>query len=175
MSKRQDDWDALDKTHWGYGNHKYREIDPSTINLEDYAQTFGGEEQFLGDVREYNSAYNEKYEGNTIQLDWLCRIGTRFRTNAPGYEGEWTTRNVPTVKDYVILVLVKNEEGVEKDIPAMALGVVVNKENMFEQVETKLMTKGAVDRIARAKLIDTVQGKLESGDTKAAIKGTGSP
>ncbi|GAG84264.1 unnamed protein product [marine sediment metagenome] len=124
-------WDGPSEDQCGYGKHKYREIDPSTINPEDYARTFGGDEEFYGDVREYNSAYNEKHPENKVQLDWLCRVGTVFQVFDGDYVGKWMVADVPLVLDGEIFIVSKKvgEDTEQVHLKAVELGVVVDKAN----------------------------------------------
>jgi len=88
---------AFDPEKHGYGKHKYFTIDPDTINPEDYARSMRGEETHFGDVREYNSAENEKHPDNNVTLDDLSRIGTVIETEAKGFEGDWEVVALPEV------------------------------------------------------------------------------
>jgi len=141
---------GLDPDRCGYGLHEYREIDPSTVNPEDYAKAFLDGQEFLGDVREYNCADNSKHPENKVSLDWLCRVGTAFKTDAPGLEGEWEIVDVPGVDEGMVLLCARKKD--EEDwtvIPAKDLGVVVDEMNMFRQVSLTLVRKGKVDKVTR--------------------------
>lgn len=149
-----------DPNTMGYGKHDFRHIDPSTINPSDFARNLRGEEQHFGDVRQYNSAYNEKHPENDLDLDWLGRVGTVFETEAEGYEGFWHVTNMPTVQaPDVFCRAVKvtdpeeDPEGREEQkIPCVALGVTADIDNKYRQVKSRLMKKGAVDRTQRVRL-----------------------
>lgn len=151
---------AFDPEKHGYGKHEFHFIDPETINVNDFARTFNGEENHFGDVRQYNSAYNEKHAENNVDLDWLGRVGTIFTTEAEGFEGMWYVTNMPTVRaPHVFTRCVKiNEEtdnpegGEEIEISARDLGCIANDANNYEQVITRLIKKGSVTREQRIKL-----------------------
>lgn len=150
-------WDA--EKH-GYGKHEFHHIDPDTINVNEFARSFNGDEKHFGDVRQYNSAYNEKHPDNNVDLDWLGRVGTIFTTEAKGFEGMWHVTNMPTVRAphvYCRAVKVKDEkddtEGKkEVEIPTRSLGCIADDDNLYEQVVTKLVRKGSVTRQQRIKL-----------------------
>jgi len=158
MSKEKQprvEYTAWDPGTMGYGHHEYQEIDPDTINLEDYATRFEGEQQHTGEVREYNSADNEQYPENDVDFLWMTRKGTIIRTEAAGLEGEWMVADMPTVKNrkdiYVSLVRV-GQEGPPENVLASRLGIVVNRKNLFEQVKTVMVTKAKVGRKDRIRL-----------------------
>ena len=145
----------------GYGKHEYHHIDKDTVNPEDYAVSLRGEEKHFGAVRQYNSAYNEKHEENDCDLDWLGRLGTVFETNAEGYEGIWHITNMPVVKTPIVFcravkVGSKDEEpgedGEEVTLSCVELGCAVGADNLYLQVRTKLLKRGAVDRKQRLRL-----------------------
>lgn len=150
---------AYDPSTMGYGKHEFRAIDPNTINPDDYARNLRGEEAHFGDVREYNSAFNQKHPENDVNLDWLGRIGTTFETDAEGYEGVWTVVQMPIVKaplTYARCARVDDEgepiEGTQTVISCVALGCAVDEENFFKQVRSKLLSKGKVDKSQRERL-----------------------
>lgn len=151
---------AWDAESMGYGNHEFHEIDPSTININDFARTMNGDETHFGDVRQYNSAYNEKHPENNVDLDWLGRVGTIFSTEAKGYEGIWHVTNMPTVRAphvFCRCVKVENEEtdpeGLEEvEISTRDLGCIADDDNMYLQVVTTLIQKGSVTRKQRIRL-----------------------
>jgi hypothetical protein len=141
----------------GFGKHDFHHIDPSTINVEDYAQNLRGEEQHFGEVRQYNSAFNEKHPENDTDLDWLGRLGTAFETDAEGHAGTWTVTNMPVVKNPTVFCRATrtvdgNLEGPEQVISCVDLGCAVDNTNQFKQVRTKLLQKGKVDRTQRERL-----------------------
>lgn len=149
-----------DPNKMGFGKHDFRSIDPSTINPEDFARRLHGEETAFGDVRQYNSAYNEKHPLNDVDLDWLSRIGTEFETDAPGLEGVWRVSNLPVVHTPTVYIrctrfvedgpLSANEE--EREVSAVDLGCQQGADNLFKQIKTKLMGKGHVTREQRERL-----------------------
>jgi len=150
---------AFDPETMGYGKHDYRTIDPSTVNPEDYATNMRGEEEHLGDVREYNSAYNEKHPENDTELDWLGRVGTIFETAAAGLEGIWMVVQMPVVRAPEIWarcarINEDNEpiEGSQAELSTTALGCTVDEKNEFKQIRTKLIKKGQVNRTQRERL-----------------------
>lgn len=151
---------AWDSDKMGYGKHEFHHIDPDTINVNDFARTFNGDENHFGDVRQYNSAYNEKHPDNDVDLDWLGRVGTIFTTEAEGFEGMWYVTNMPTVRAphvYTRCVKIEAEEDDpegrdEVEISTRDLGCIANDENLYEQVVTKLVKKGSVTREQRIKL-----------------------
>jgi len=163
------DWKTRDRSKEGYGKHAYNEIDPDTINPADYARTFGGEEEFFGDVREYNSAYNEKHPENNVQLDWLCRVGTSFSTEAKGFNGEWRVVDVPIVLEGKIFIVCADDEILEQGgdyirISAVDLGLVVDEKNYFLQVKTVLIEKGKVSKDTRKKLTQRDKGNVAESE-----------
>ena len=94
----KDNRTAWDGDNMGYGKHSFQHVDPDAINPEEYAQSMRGEVQHLGDVREYNSAFNEKHPDNDMRLEDVARIGTVFKTDAPGFEGTWIISLMPSVR-----------------------------------------------------------------------------
>jgi hypothetical protein len=151
---------AWDPDNMGFNKHSYRHIDPETINVEDFATNLRGEEQHFGDVRQYNSAYNEKHPENDVDLDDLHRVGSVFETEATGFEGIWHVTNLPIVRSPEVFCravkLNKPEdlpEGKEEvTIPCVELGCSVNRDNLFVLVRTKLLKRGNVSRTQRVKL-----------------------
>jgi len=149
-----------DPATMGFNKHDYRSIDPDTINPNDYARNLRGEEQQFGDVRQYNSAYNEKIEGNDLDLDWLGRVGTVFETQASGFEGIWHVTNMPVVRApqvYCRAVKVDTPDsppgdGEEVMISCIDLGIVANTDNKYEQVLSKILKRGSVTREQRVRL-----------------------
>lgn len=148
-----------DPSRMGYGRHEYHHIDPSTINVDEFARNLRGEEQHFGDVRQYNSAYNEKHPENDLDLDWLGRTGTVFETEAPGWEGIWHVTNMPVVRTPIVLCRAvrvptadAEPEGEEKEIPCVDLGSAVDTDNKFRPVRSRLLKKGSVDRKQRLRL-----------------------
>lgn len=152
MARKKTDssWE-IDPNAMGYGKHPYRSIDPTTINPEDYARDFRGDQQHMGDVREYNCSRNEKHPENKVSFDWLCRVGTTFETDAPGWLGKWRVAEVPTTKGRRIFVRCERldaagEVGV---IPADELGIVEDADHMFKQVKCLMIDRGKVARETR--------------------------
>lgn len=151
---------AWDADTMGYGKHEYHLIDPETINVNEFARSMNGEEKHFGDVRQYNSAYNEKHPENDVDLDWLGRVGTIFTTKAKGIEGTWFVTNMPVVRApsvFARCVRIENEDDdptgrEEVEINTRDLGCIVNDENLYEQIVTKLVKKGSVTRKQRIKL-----------------------
>lgn len=151
---------AWDSEKMGFDKHDYHHIDPSTINVDEFARSLRGEETHFGDIRQYNSGYNEKHEENDLDLDWLSRVGTVFTTEAKGYEGLWKVSNMPIVHaPHIYCRAVKVEdakdsiEGKEEvEISCTSLGCSVNPENLYEQVRSKLVKKGSVAREQRERL-----------------------
>lgn len=144
---------AWDPDNHGYGKHDYQHIDPDTINAADFAKSLRGEEQHFGDVRQYNSGYNEKSPENRLDLDWLSRVGTIFTTQAPGFEGLWYVTNMPVVRSpntFIRAVKVETKdsepEGGEVELSCVAMGVVVNEKNLYEQVAGEIVAKGGARR-----------------------------
>lgn len=151
---------AWDADSFGYDNTDFHHIDPDTVNMADFARQLEGEELFFGDVRQYNSGYNDKHPENNVDLDWLGRVGTVFSTNAPGFEGIWHVSNLPAVRAPIVFcraVKLENAddspEGLEEiEISCAALGCAVNEDNLYEQIETKIVKRGRVDKKQRARL-----------------------
>lgn len=137
----------------GYGNHEYRKIDPDTINPEDYARGLRGEEKYLGDVREYNTAGNSKHPDTNMDLYDLGLLGTRFKTDAEGLQGpEWEVVEFPRVKGLLIetVLRVHSSDGEPIAVDTVRLGLVVGPDNLFRQVVTSLVKRGMIDREQRA-------------------------
>lgn len=151
---------AWDPENHGYGKHDFQHIDPDTINVDEAARSLRDEEQHFGDVRQYNSAYNEKHPENNLDLDWLGRVNTIFETDAPDYAGIWIVTNQPTVKAPVVYARCVKLESEDDDpegkdevvISCVALGSQVNEENEFLQVRSKILKKGSVNRKQRMRL-----------------------
>lgn len=156
---------AWDPETMGYGKHDYRHIDPDTVNVAEYAKDMRGEQAHLGDVREYNSADNQKHPENDVSLDWFSRPGTVFETDAEGYQGIWMVTNQPVVKSPETFCRARRaveidgewkEEAqyasAEEIISCVVLGCAVGRDNLFEQVKTKLLRKAKVDKSSRDRL-----------------------
>lgn len=155
---------AWDPDTMGYGKHDYRHIDPDTVNVSDYALDLRGDVAHLGDVREYNSADNQKHPENDTSLDWLGRPGTVFETNAEGIEGVWIVSAMPVVRSpntfcraRRIASFTEHEEILdsgsgEERISCVELGCAVDRTNMFKQVRTKLLRKAKVGKTQRERL-----------------------
>lgn len=149
----------FDPETMGFGKHEYRHIDPDTINPEDYAKNFRGDEEHFGDVREYNSAANEKHPENDTDLDNLSRIGTIFETEAEEFKGIWMIVQMPLIKApsiYVRCGRIDEDqepiEGTQTNIPIVELGCSVDESNFFKSVKTTLIKKGKVDKQQRERL-----------------------
>jgi len=164
--KKHTAWDP----NSGFGNHKYRKIDPSTVNPEDYAHTMKGDEKFYGDIREYNTGANEKHPETNVDLYDAGLIGTVFETDSPGYEGIWKvvglfTVHAPKVWIKCARVALVTRAGVDgweeqesmKEIAAEDLGLVVDDTNHFKQVQTKLLHRGIIDREQRRRVATGVK------------------
>lgn len=150
---------AWDAESMGFGRHSFQHVDPAAVNPEDYAQNMRGEQTTFGDVREYNSAHNEKHPENDTRLEDLARIGTVFETDAPGLEGEWMVVKMPSVKAPLTFANVcridADGEPIESTLTALNtadLGCAVDEENMFKQVKTRITKKGKVDKHQRERL-----------------------
>jgi hypothetical protein len=154
---------AWDADTMGFGKHSFHFIDPDTINPEDYARKLEGEEQHFGDVRQYNSAFNEKHPENDVSLDDLSRIGTIISVPSDHpLEGDWVVTNMPAVKAGTVYCRAKRRTeddsipdgvyGEETEIPAHELGCAVDEKNEFPQVPTKLVQRGKVTREQRERL-----------------------
>jgi len=149
---------AWDPETMGYGKHSYTIVDPDSINVEDFAIDMRGDEQHRGDVREENTAYNERQEGNTITLDLLSKIGTVFRTEAPGIEGTYMVAAMPVVRSPEVFCRVKRailddidaEEAMESEafeeefieLSCVELGCAVDVGNKFRQIKGEILAKG---------------------------------
>lgn len=172
MSGIKDSRKAWDGDNMGFGKHTYEAVDPDTINPADYATNLRGEEQHFGDIRQYNSAYNEKHVDNDVDLNWLGRIGTVFETKGEGIEGMYVVTSLPVVKAPTVFCRVVKVTPVDRVDPenpkaqyefatedkeeillsCTDLGVTVTAENLFLQVDTRLLKKGSVDKHQRARL-----------------------
>jgi hypothetical protein len=133
----------------GYGKHEYHNIDPSTINCADFAKVLNDEEVFFGDVRQYNTAYNEKNKNNTVDLDWLNRRDTIFSTNAEGLEGRYRVvesllSREGTIECRCVKVDCSDSEQEVLSLNCVALGCVADSYNLYKDVETSLIEKGIV-------------------------------
>jgi len=151
---------ATGRAGYGHGKHDYRAIDPSTINVDDYATSLRGEEEHFGDVREYNSAFNAKHPENDTTLDALGRIGTILETEAPGLEGKWIVSDMPVVRAPITYARLSRIEGENNDVVAgseqviscVDLGCAVDPENYFPQVRTKVLVKVRAGKDGRNRL-----------------------
>lgn len=148
----------FDPDTMGFGKHEYHEIDPATINAEDYARSFRGEEAQFGDIREYNAALNSKDDDNNVSLDWLSRLGTVFTTDAPEYAGEWiVVRMAKVVQPKIWARCCRVKDGVpdgdEVELDAVKLGCVADIDtNEYLHVKTKMVKKAKVDKNTMAAL-----------------------
>lgn len=155
MSKSTAAWDP-DKM--GFGKHDYHSIDPDEINPDDYARNLRGDEAHFGDIRQYNSAENEKHPENTIELDMLGRPDTIFYTEAKGYEGNWIITRMPVVRSPITYCRASRcteegeVQGEETLISCVDLGCAVDETNNFHQVLTRLVRKAKVNKATRKKL-----------------------
>jgi len=138
-------WDA-DKM--GYGKHTYTHVDPDAINVEDFAVDLRGEQQHRGDVREENTAYNEREPDNKVTLDLLSKIGTVFSTGAQGLSGRWKVTGMPVVHSPEVFCRATQigEDGVllgeEQELSCTELGCAVDRDNKFKQVQGQILEKG---------------------------------
>jgi len=141
----------------GYGKHTYTVVDPDAINVEDFAVNLRGEQQHRGDVREENTAYNEKSADNTVTLDLLSKIGTIFTTEAEGIEGMYEVVAMPTVRSPEVFCRVVPVEPQERsdrkaqffptsevviELSCVELGCAVDVGNKFRQVRGEILAKG---------------------------------
>jgi len=151
-------WEARDDV--GYGKHDYQKIDPDTINPEDYAQDMRGDEEHYGDVREYNSAANQKHPENNVTLDWLSRVGTVFETEAPEYLGRWMVVNMSVIRAPQIWArcqqVDEDNNPISDEVKLLNttdLGCSVEDDsNSFKQVRTIMIKKAKVDKNTMAAL-----------------------
>jgi len=147
---------AWDPETMGYGKHSYTIVDPDSINVEDFAIDMRGDEQHRGDVREENTAYNERPKNNTITLDLLSKIGTVFKTKVPECPGVWMVTSMPAIRTPEVFVRAtrvksfdkENKEfeldpdSEEQELSCVELGCAVDVENKFRQVEGEILAKG---------------------------------
>jgi len=151
----KDNRQAWDADTMGYGKHSYRHLDPDTINVEDFAKDLRGEQQHTGDVREENTAYNEQFSENSISLDMLSKIGSVFRTEAPGIEGAWMVTGMPVVRSPEVFCRARRAVEVdgkwqeeaeyassEEELSCVELGCAVDVGNKFRQVRGEILAKG---------------------------------
>lgn len=150
---------AWDADAMGFGKHTYAKIDPATINPEDYAQSMRGEQTVLGDVREYNSAHNEKHPETDLRLEDLARIGTVFETDYPGHEGTYIVAAMPKVISPMSWAIVNKSDKDGNVIDSMPielrsdlLGLAVDENNLFPQTRSAILKKGVVGREQRERL-----------------------
>jgi hypothetical protein len=133
-------------------------VDPDAVNPEEYAHNLRGDQQHFGDVREYNSALNERHPETTMVLEDVARMGTIFETDAIDYQGLWMIVEMPRVESPYSYARVSrvddNKEpiGDVQDIRTDLLGLAVNRQNLFEQVKTVIKHKGQVGREQRERL-----------------------
>jgi len=147
-------WDA-DKM--GYGKHTYTHVDPDAINVEDFAVDMRGEQQHRGDVREENTAYNEREADNSVTLDLLSKIGTIFSTEALGLEGMYEVVMMPVVRSpevFCRVLPVQHQKRQDQKAQYLAtsevviemscvdLGCAVDSDNKFKQVKGQILHKG---------------------------------
>ena len=144
----------FDPETMGFGKHDYQAIDPDTVNPEKYATDLRGEEKHFGDIRQYNAMMNEKHPENDVDLDWLSRMGTIFRTEAEDYEGEWEVVGMPLVQAPAVFAVVRRpgEEGDPTIIDCVELGVKGNRDHKYLPVKSTLVKKGDVSRRQRERL-----------------------
>jgi len=146
----------------GFGKHTYQHLDPSNTNTEEWAKDLRGEQQHHGDVREYNTAGNEKHPENNVTLDDLSRPGTVFATLAEGLQDHgWLVTNFPIVRSPATYCRAKpvdfQEEsheqlkviGPEREIALTDLGCAVGADNLFKQVKTTIVVKARVGKTQR--------------------------
>ena len=142
---------AWDPEKMGYGKHSYTHVDPDAINVADFAVNLRGEQQHRGDVREENTAYNERESENEITLDLLSKIGTVFETEAEEYPGRWKVAQLPVVRSpevFCMCVAVEEQDGEWVDgiaiweLSCIVLGCAVDKDNKFRQVKGRILQKG---------------------------------
>lgn len=146
-TRRSRAWEGIDPTKSGYGKHAYREIDPGTINPEDYARDLRGEEKHFGDVREYNTAKNQKHPETDTSLEDLTREGTLLETDLAGHEGRWFTTGRTWSKDGSITAEVQREvTGEVRTMDAAELGVIQDSEGLYRPTRTKRLKRGRVSR-----------------------------
>lgn len=163
---------AWDPSSMGYGKHAYRRLDPLTVNPQDFATGLRGEEQYFGDVREYEVAFNQKNPESTFSLDWAGRIGTVFSTNVEPYAGIWMVVDMPLVKSPTVFVRASrvekfNPEECEKNLKgrgpvlpggeivamsAVDLGLMVDEKNFYREACTKMLYRGILSRDQKAVL-----------------------
>lgn len=162
-NSKVDSRSAWDAESMGYGKHKFHHVDPDAINPEDYAQSMRGEQEHFGEVREYNSAKNEKHPENDVRLEDFARTGTVINTEAEGYEGDWMVVRMPAVrapKTYARVAKATkvgekewDHDGNEVEIDTMLLGCAVDPvENVFLQVKSTIQFKGIVGKSQRERL-----------------------
>jgi hypothetical protein len=143
----------------GFNKHSYQKIDPATINPDDYAQNMRGEQQHLGDVREYNSAHNERNPETDVRLEDMARPGTVFYTDLEGYEGHWMVAKMPRIRSPKSWAVVQKADAegnvLDEDLVELRtddLGLAVDDENLFKQTLTKITKKGQIGREQREML-----------------------
>ena len=147
---------AWDPEKMGYGKHSYTHVDPDAINVADFAVNLRGEQQHRGDVREENTAYNERSENNSIPLDLLSKIGTVFETEAEGLAGLYIVVGMPVVRSPEVFCLVSSvveldpsgdssgyePQGEMIELSCVELGCAVDVDNKFRQVKGRILQKG---------------------------------
>lgn len=148
----------------GYGKHEYRQIDPSTVNPEDYARGLRGEESYYGDVREYNTAGNSKHPETNVDLYDCGLIGTKIEVfgDIP-WAGKWIMTNIPAVSAPTVYLRAARWVGVEgtlseevkahipnqQMIPLHEVGLSVGDDNLYKQIKVVLIKRGLIDREQR--------------------------
>jgi len=148
----------------GYGKHSYRQIDPSTVNPEDYARSLRGEEAHYGDVREYNTANNSKHPETNVDLYDCGLIGTKIEIHEGPWAGKWIMVNIPTVKSPIVYLRasklklgtytslaeeVQDHVSDQQLIPTNEIGLAVDEQNLYRQVKMTLIKRGLIDREQR--------------------------
>jgi len=169
----------FDPEKMGFGKHTFEKINPDDINPEDFEKNLRGDNaDIVGYVREYDVAFNKKHPENDMDLDQLGRLGTVFETEAEGYEGLWMVTDVcasATPKIFCRATKVDADfarTGDQVLIDCVLLGSMVDGENNFKVVKTKLVKKGIIDRLGKEKWNDGLGEKsrsVETGNEKGVL------
>jgi len=111
----------------------------------------------LKNVREENTAYNERESENEVTLDLLSKIGTVFSTGAPGLDGMWIVTGMPVVRSPEVFCRAAPAQEVQnvgdkkpsyvaleeaQELSCTELGCAVDSDNKFKQVKGKILQKG---------------------------------
>lgn len=139
----------------GYGKHTFDFIDPETIDPADYLRPLRVGQVDAFTAREVCNAYNERHPNTTFDLYEGGILGSRFSTEAEGFEGQWEVVDLPKVKAPLIWLQCRQVAptgllvGPLVLIDPVLLGIVADEANFYKQVVSKLISVGKKSREQR--------------------------